>query len=155
MCTGLEVAAVASLLGAGATAWGAKEQGKFQENLASRNAAQAELEGAEVKKQGLQEEEQHRLKVKRIIGAQRAILGASNVDVNTGSAGDVQGDAALYGELDAQTIRSNAFRRAWGLETQATNDRLQGRMAKQAGTMSAFSTILAGGSRAYGIYKGK
>ena len=57
------------------------------------------------------------------------------------------------GEEDALRIRTNAEREAWGFTNQATEARLQGRMSALAGGSSAFSTVLAGGAGAYGMYR--
>lgn len=55
------------------------------------------------------------------MGAIKAAEAAGNVDVNSGSAVDVQSSAAALGELNAITIRGNAAKEAYGYETQSTS----------------------------------
>lgn len=153
MCTGAEALVIGSMLASTAVAaYSQHEQGQFQKDLGLRNKEQADLEAEAMKKEGLVAEEQHLSKVRRVIAAQRAILGASNVDINTGTAGQLQSDTVGMGTLDAETIRINAMRGAWGRQTQGMNDLIQGQVAGRTGTMSSFSTLLAGGARAYGQY---
>ena len=63
---------------------------------------------------------------KQLIGRQRAVLAANGVDVNEGSAVDIQVDTAGIGKLDELTIRSNAAREALGYRYQAYNARVAG-----------------------------
>ena len=71
-----------------------------------------------------------------------------------------KGDAAYLGELDAQTIKTNAMREAWGYQVQAfdmrnqaaidrkaaTNQVAAGQAAGTAANIGAATTLLTGGS---------
>jgi len=63
---------------------------------------------------GKEEEQKFRKDVKAVIGAQRSITGASNIEIGSGSALDVEQDTAAIGEADALTIRQNARMEAFG-----------------------------------------
>jgi hypothetical protein len=101
--------------------------------LADYNAAVAELQSADAIARGTEDEQRFRTKVRGAIGSQRAGFAASNIDVNSGTAVDVQADAAFLGELDALTIRSNAAREAWGFKVQGENFRRGGQIARKEG----------------------
>ena len=131
----------------------AREAGELEAGRLEYNARIAELQAADAVERGAEAESRFRASVRGLIGRQRAALAASGVDISSGSARDVQVDAAELGELDALTIRSNAAREAWGYGVQATDFRLQadaarrtGRSAQTAGRIGAATTILGTGS---------
>lgn len=122
----------------------AKKAGQAQQRaaedegaLADYNAAVADLQAADAISRGAEDEQRFRSKVRLAIGAQRAGFAASNIDAGFGSAVDVQADAAVLGELDALTIRSNAAREAWGFTVQGENYRRGGEIARQGGAAMA------------------
>lgn len=105
--------------------------------LLDYNAAIAELQAKDAVERGREEESKFRVGVRGLIGAQRADIGASGTDVGFGSALDVQADAAMLGELDALTIRTNAAREAWGYEVQAVDIRERARITRTEGRQLA------------------
>lgn len=139
--------------GAGFSAMAQRSAGKAQQQLANYNAQVAEMQAADAIERGRESEGRHRTSVRGLVGTQRAALAASGVDVNDGSALDIQADTAAMGEMDALTIRLNAAREAWGYRTQATDYRARGEIAKNEGNMKAVGTILgAGATYAYNRY---
>ena len=72
-----------------------------------------------------------------VIGTQRAGYAGQNVDVGVGSAIDVQADAALLGELDAQTLIQNAEREAWGYKVEGADRRMAADVARKGGAAQA------------------
>lgn len=122
----------------------AKRAGQAQQSaandagdLSDYNAAVAELQSADAIARGEEEEQRFRTRVRGAVGAQRAGFAASNIDVNFGTAVDVQADAAVLGELDALTIRNNAARESWGFKVQAENFRREGDISRKEGTAFA------------------
>lgn len=95
------------------------------------NAHVAELQSADATQRGLTEEARFRSSVRALIGGQRAGFAGQGVKVDAGSARDVQLDAARLGELDAQQIRSNAQREAWGFQVQAEDYRKGAAIARK------------------------
>lgn len=110
---GTAVGAVTSM---GGQIMGARSQSQaasYQAQVAT-NAQKVATQNAQYAVQaGAQREEASRMRTAGLIGAQRATAAAHGVDVNSGSAVDVQSDAATLGELDALTIRNNAAREAY------------------------------------------
>jgi hypothetical protein len=137
-----------------------KAMGEYQSAVAKNNAITAENNAqiqergaADAEARGRIEEQQHRLKVKGLIGSQRSALAASGVQVDTGSALDVVSDSAMFGEMDALTIRSNAEREAYGMRVGAYNSRAQGanfiaegNMAQLAGSNAARNGMWGAGA---------
>lgn len=102
-------------------------------DLADFNAQVAELQAEDAIVRGQEEQQRFRTRVRGAIGSQRVGFAASNIDVNYGSAADVQADAAYLGELDALTIMGNAAREAWGYKMGAEDLRRRGQLAREEG----------------------
>lgn len=124
------------------SAKGQYESGKANQELANANARIADIQADDALVRGREAEGIHRKRTKALIGSQRARFGAQGVDINDGSALDVQADAAYLGELDALTIRNNAAREAWGYKVQAEDYRARGRISRMEGAYGAAGTLL-------------
>lgn len=125
---------------------------QYQEAVQNRNAQAAEYQAEDAAKRGGFAAEQQSNRVNQIEGAQRAAIGASGVQSDSGTVGDVLGQTAKYGALDEAQIRSNALREAWGYREQAKGYQAQGQLDAMAGDNAATGTILNGLTRAYGMY---
>ncbi|OOE15116.1 hypothetical protein BSR09_00490 [Stutzerimonas degradans] len=123
------------------------EQGKYLDDVAKVNAGISSRAANDAIKRGEVEADEQRKTTQQVIGAQRTGFAAGNIDVNTGSAGQVQNDTAALGELDALTIMNNAAREAYGLRVQAMDQRQQGKLAKWQGKMEAVGSILGGAEK--------
>lgn len=134
-----------------AAAQSAKYNAQVQMNnaeMAKRNATLASQEGAE---NAAIKQQETRAKV----GAIKAAQAANGIDVNTGSAVDVRSSASELGMLDAISIRSNATRKAYGYQTDASDataqaqlDKQQGKSAATAGYIEAGGTLLGNSVKA-------
>ena len=137
--------AVASM-GAATSAYGQLRAGAETKKLYDRNAKIAEMQATDATNRGAIDEKKARQLTEQVIGSQRVSLAAQGVDINRGSALDIQANAAYLGELDALTIRNNAVKEAWGYRVQAQDLTTKGGMAKQQSQFGAFNTILGTGS---------
>lgn len=93
----------------------------YQASIANVNARIAELGAQSELQRGQREEQAVRLKTARLKSAQRVALAANGVDLGEGSAAEIQASTDYMGEIDAETVASNAVRSAWGYRTQAMN----------------------------------
>lgn len=130
----------------------AKRLAGINAGIAEQNAADNELRAVEALRRGGQEEEAQRRQTAVLLGRQRAALAAGGVDTGSGTALNLQEDAAAFGEQDAQTIRDNALREAWGYRrgaenyrVQAAGERLSGKYAARAGQLNAIGAGLGSG----------
>lgn len=141
-------AAVAAVVAGGVLqASGQAKAGKYQEQIAFQNAAVMDAQAADALRRGRIAAGRQRQQTRGLIGAQRASFGAQGIDMSSGSAADLQADAAKFGELDALTILQNAALEDWALRTQATSTRFQGNVAAKLGRQQAYATLLnTGGS---------
>ncbi|HHS9618854.1 TPA: hypothetical protein ACTXAA_000436 [Raoultella planticola] len=146
MCTGVEIALVASsVLAAG----GAVASGQQQKKMANYQAAQAEADAEASKAAAKVEAERIRKAGRQQASAANAALAASGVDTGEGTALRVTSGITGDAEQDAfQTILSGNNQGA-RLNAQAQADRISGRNAATSGYISAGSSLLSAGSKAY------
>jgi hypothetical protein len=117
------------------------------------NAQIAELQSADALAQGREEESTLRAGVRQLLGSQRVAAASSGLEVGVGSNADVAADTKFRAELDAQRIRRNAERAAWGYQVEADDLRMgadiarkSGKAARTASYWNAGGTVLAGAS---------
>lgn len=162
-----EVAGGAAALGSAAGTFGAISTGlsvggsilggiagnraaNYQAAVANNNAQIMKLNEDSSLEAGQNAESQQRLKTGALIKEQKAVQGASGVDVAVGTPFDVRAGAAAQGELDAQTIRYNAARQAYGYGVEAQNYKDEAKADKATAKQALIGGILGGASSFFG-----
>jgi hypothetical protein len=154
------------LAGTAVNAYGQYEAGQaqseaaaYQAQVAANNAAIARQNASMESAAGEAQTVAKGLQTRALIGKERAYAGASGVDTNVGSAAAVRAGTEQMGMLDALTIRSNAAKRAWASEVQATSEEAQSQLyqfersqAAAAGGIAAAGSLLSGASTVGGNY---
>ena len=127
----------------------------FQAQIARNNAEIAGRNAQGAREAGAVQALNSMLRTRAVVGQTKAAQAASGIDVNSGSAVDVQASERMLGMLDALTIRSNAARAAYGYEAEAGGYQARakmlrqgGKMARIGGLMNASGTILEGATSA-------
>lgn len=148
-----------SFLGSMQQGRAASQSANYNAQVATNNAEISRQNAEMAAREGDANAAREQQKTRAVAGAIKANQAASGIDVNRGSAVDVQSSAAELGMLNAISIRSNAARRAYGFQTQASSyeaqaglDRAQGRNARRAGMIEGAGTLLTGGTDLYGNY---
>lgn len=140
----------------------AAEQGaaNAQKRIARTNAAISEANASRVMQLGEIEAARFGMKAKAQAGAIKTHQAAAGVDVNSGSAVDVQESHQALSMFDSMTIRSNAAREAYGFKVKAHDFRNEAAMAKAransamiSGSINALSSLLSGASSASSGYQ--
>lgn len=131
-----------------AQATAAELQGDFQKSQYEANAKFSELRAEDAIRRGDREAIEVKKAGKRVIGSQRAALAAQGIEVDSGTAVEVQADTAGMAAEDALRAKNNAWREAWGYRVEAANARGQGRWAAMAAENTARSTLVTGGLKA-------
>lgn len=144
-------ALTAALLGLSAvTSYAAqRKQGEYEAHGHDVNASLADGQAADAIARGNQEAGRQARDTRAAIGSQRAGYASQGVQVDNGSALDVQADTAQLGELDRLTILNNAKREAYGYQVDATNSRAAGEQARSASRSGARTTLLTAASQLY------
>lgn len=127
------------------------QNAKQKAKALKQNAAAKRAEAKDTRVAGYQQGDKQRERGEQFKGSQRAQLGASGVDINSGTAGQIQEDTARLSEYDARVIENNALRQAWGLESDAAMLEYEAKAVKKQAKINAFSSILGiGGSAGQG-----
>lgn len=134
-------------------------QSAYQAQVAANNAKIAEQDARFTIQAGETAATNQGLKTRAMVGQQKAAQGASGIDVNTGSAVDVRAGTESIGMLDALTLRSDAVKRAYAKEVEATSDTAQSQLLTSeseqeasAAPIGAFGTLLSGASSVAGSW---
>lgn len=95
----------------------AQAQAVYQSQVARQNEELMRRQAADATQRGQVAEENRRRLTAQQLGQQTAALAGQGTDLE-GSPTDILGDTRAAGELDAQTIRANAAREAYGYQVQ-------------------------------------
>lgn len=125
-----------------------RENARYKANQMFINADFADLKAKQALQAGDQEASRYSAKGRQTVGAQRAALAAQGIDVNIGSAIDVQEETKRIIETDVNQIRTNAIREAWGYKTEASNLRAQAGFTRAASEAGYVGSLISGGARA-------
>lgn len=146
------MAAVGGLISAAGSVFqgmAAQKEAQYQAQIAKNNAIIAKQNAIAAQVAGSREEEAYRIKATNTRATQRAAFANSGIDVNIGSPLRVQVGTRKIEELDALTIRNNAFRERYDFESQARQFRaqaglyeMQGRNAMISGAIGAASGVV-------------
>ena len=81
-------------------------------------------------------------------GKQRASYAGQGVQVDSGSAGQVQAESEAIGTVDYQRAKTNAWREAWGYQVASDALKSESQMKSIASRFKQKMTILTGGMNA-------
>ena len=90
---------------------------------------------------------QVRRQAAQLKGAQRAAMAANGLDLNEGTAAELQDQTDFFGATDAATTRTNARKQAWQYRQQGNAYGAQANSAMPNAYMEAGGTILSGASK--------
>jgi hypothetical protein len=129
----------------------------LQADLDAINAKLAEGRGRDALARGEREYGASRLRTAAAKSAQRVGLADAGFDLGFGSAAQVLTSTDMLGEVDAETIKANAMREAWGHRLEATGLRGSAAVNRAAAksinpTLAAASTLLTSGGQVASQY---
>jgi hypothetical protein len=125
-----------------------RSQGLFQKQQSDMNARISEMRATDAIERGNAAASAKIKQGKQVIGAQRAALAAQGIDIGVGSALEIQYDTKRIAEMDAITIKNNAWQEAWGYKVQALNDTASGNFQNSAANFASNNMLLTGGLNA-------
>lgn len=129
--------------GTALTAFSRLRQGAFAARVARNNAQVADYNARYARRAGVTAAANESMKAAETMGAIKGAIAANNVDVNTGSAADVQAGAREVAKLDVDTVLNNAELTAYGYTVQAKNFRDQAKQDEAGGIFDALGTLLS------------
>ena len=139
------VSALSSIGTAFAQSGAQKAASIYQESVYRSNERMAEVQAADAISRGEKEAKKTLQNTRVLVGAQRAAMAAQGLDLESGSALDIQQETAGIGAMDALDIKNNAWREAWGYKVQANQYGQQAAFTKITGKNQSRTTLLTGG----------
>jgi hypothetical protein len=158
MCVALPAAVAiaglaASAIGTGVSVYGAVKQGQaaqdqanYQAQVSRNNAQVAGMQSDDALARGQEAENEQRRKTASAIGSQTAGIAGSGFELGDETSLSLLGDTAAFGEMDAQTIKQNASREAWGYRQQGANYTADAGLQVARGDAASSASYLKGGS---------
>lgn len=103
---------------------------KLQAKLDEINAKMVDGQARDSLARGERAEQARRLETGKLKSSQKVALAANGIDATSDTAQDILVTTDVMGEVDANTIKSNAMREAWGYRTEASNLRSGAAMSR-------------------------
>lgn len=132
----------------------AAAQGKYEQQIANRNAEMEERARRDAISRGETSQMQHYRKLAQAMGEARVKNSAAGLDVSFGSAASLEQDIEMIGYEDSAAIAENTHKEIQGYDINAANyrsegkaARMRGNAARTAGYFNAASTLLGGASQ--------
>lgn len=113
-----------------------EQQLKNNAKVAENNRMLAEQQAADTKKRGEVEAQNHLKQVQALKGSQQSKMAANGLSLNEGSPLSLLEDTDFQGGYDANMMRSNAARDAWGQQIQGMNYQAQANDLKSSAQFS-------------------
>ena len=140
---------VAQAVTIGATVVQVKQQsaiGKYNQQVANRNATIAEQEAGQIDKQAEFDIARFDQKFRQSVGTVEVALAKSGVVIDSGSGARVTEANALEAEMNKKITRYNADVGAANKMEEARFSRIQGEMARQQARLANISTVAKAGT---------
>ena len=124
-------------------------QGRYAQAAAEDNAKILDRQAADVIRRGQDEAAKYKKKIKQMQASQKVALAAQGIDVSGDDALAILQETGEIGEVDAMTIKNNAYREAYGLRAQGIDLRAQGKFARAQAQAEGVSSLLTSGMKAF------
>ena len=121
-----------------------REQSRLTRMINDMNADFLELDAFEMEKYGETQAAFYQSDIDQVVGEQRTVMAAQNIDLNYGTAKELQRETEVNGFLNQLEMRKQARAKALGIRREARNMRLSGAMATSQANINARATETAG-----------
>lgn len=138
------ISQITSLMGTATSAYGAYAGGQEKKEAFEYNAKVAAANATAARQKAAREEEVHRLKIKRLVGTQRAMFAAAGVDIGSGTPLGIMLETVKEGEKEAGYIRRGGKIEAGRYLNEARMQEMYGESAGRASTVEAVSKFATG-----------
>lgn len=125
-----------------------RSQDRFQRSMANLRADSFDRQAEERIREGETDAARIATQTGSIIGSQRAAYVGQGVAPDSGTAGLIQDETRLTGQMDEAQTRINAYREAFGYKTEAILTRSESRMQSQQARFGRRMTLLTAGLNA-------
>jgi len=143
MCEPATIAIIGAgiaIAGTAASGYMQIRQANFEKNIARENARRENLKAVDAISRNETDQQNLARKYAGAAGAQRAAVAANGIDVDFGSAADMQADTSMYYREDATNLNRNLGMELQGIDMQASNFTAGAKAAGMKATGAAIST---------------
>lgn len=131
---------------------GQQAAGDYQSDAAMMNAGINRMRAQDAIVRGEEAAADFQDEIDLMIGAQRASLAAQGIEIDEGTALDVQTNTRVMGELDTLKILNNSRREAWGYSVGEANNIAEAGFAEYGANLRTATTLASAGFQ--GFYLG-
>ena len=124
------IGGVGQAFGAYYQAQGQKTALKLQARMAEINAQIAQGQARDALMRGERQEQGSRMQAAQLKSSQRAAMAASGIDLGSETSAAILTSTDYLSEMEANTIKANALREAWGYRMEAVGRRGEAGMAR-------------------------
>lgn len=135
-----------------------RDNAQISKEVNGINAGYAELDAYNAEQEGFTQEARYQTTIDKTLGEQKVALAAKGVDINFGTAAELQSETKLTGFLNKLDMKNRAHKIALGFENQASDIRLKGSSdsaqasynasaVENAAVLSGLSTAVSGYTR--------
>lgn len=132
-----------------------RQNAQLSKQVNDLNAGYAEIDAYNTEKEGYSQETRYQTVIDESLANQKVTMASDNIDINFGTASQLQGETKLNGFLNKVDIVNQAHMAALGYKNQASAYRMAGANAVAQGAYSASATQNAGllNAARYGLPK--
>jgi hypothetical protein len=145
MCLDPLTIAAATLSGFGAVgqAKAANAQADYNASVAENNAKTATYQAEEAQRRGEEDVINQNRKTAQLRGEQRATMAARGLDLTYGTPQSLIDQTDYFGQVDANTLRDNAAKEAYGKRVESSNYTASASAARASKTNPLFAGLTA------------
>lgn len=148
------------IIAGGQQADNVRANAQITQQVAELNAKYADLDAYNASQAGITRADRYQQVIDATVGEQKTTMASKNVDVNFGTAAEVQAESKLTGFLNQLDIKTQANNVARGFSVQAMNYRLNGatgaaQAASTAEGIQSSSLLNGAGTLVSGYTKGR
>ncbi len=136
--------AVVALIGAGLSMKQQKDAADYQSGVDLNNARLAGYRRSDALQRGASEARRTEIAGGFVADRAAVEIEGGGIDSTTGSAAKAVAASRIYAGIDADRLRANAAREAWGFEHEQKDLEATARFRKKSGYMGALGTGLSG-----------
>lgn len=158
MCEPTTVALIATAAAGAMSAKASYDQGQVAKQVGRNNATMAEYAAQDAQRRGEEEAAAIQRKGASLKSAQRVSLASRGLDLQYGTASDLQDQVDFFTQSDVATTRTNAAREAWNYRAQGQQRLAQGRADSLNSMYGAAGSLLGGAGQVadkWYTYRGK
>jgi hypothetical protein len=143
MCEPTTIMLVATAVGGALTAGAQYQQGQVAKQVGRNNQIMAEYAAQDAQRKGEEDAIAVQRRANAIKGSQRAKMAASGLDLEIGTAGELQDQVDFFSQGDKDMTRFNAARDAWSMRARGSQAAAEGAAGARTGNLQAFGTALS------------